>query len=687
MSLVLSKEQLLRCGFRWDSFTESFPLLRRSNQTHIMICSSRVHVLLLFFIMSVASIAWSQPNNDSLLSLHQSGKADASTYNALLWAYVFNQPDSAIFFGKFGERWCRKHKDDSLLASIHNRVGVAYDIKSLPDSALYFYGLALGEARFAGNQKTEGGALNNIGLIYWNLAETDKAIDHYIQSAEIFEEIGNRVGLGNTYNNIALILFEDKQYEKALRYHRMALSARLTAEHAYGIAASYANIGQLYTYTEHVNLDSALFYTQLSIPLKQKLGDNFGLARSYHTAAEIRTSQGDLESAIVYYQLALKLQLQLKNAEGYASTYYNMATAYLNKEDYNQHLAYLDSAQIVAEEYEDFSLLWKVYSQKARSLGRIGRYEEARPYWLSYTHIKDSLVNAEKSAKVEELETRFRTAEQEKELSIKKADLAESKLKVENRTKWLVALLSGLLVVSLLAFGVVQRNKRKAQAEKDSAIITERERGLKAIIDATEDERKRIAKDLHDGIVQTLTGLSLRLQKQVGKATALDENQKIDFKKSQNILDEAIGEVRTISHEMMPRVLNETGLILAIDDMLDKGLGSTDIKYEFEHHRVDGERFEENVEISLYRICQELVNNIIKHSEAKAVSVQLLKTKTHLVLVVEDNGKGFTFDSDENRNGIGLMNISSRAKAMRGEVNYQPSPEQGTVATIRIPLA
>lgn len=327
-----------------------------------------------------------------------------------------------------------------------------------------------------------------------------------------------------------------------------------------------------------------------------------------------------------------------------------------------------------------------MYWEKARSLSRIGEFSQAHPYWVRYQQLKDSLVSSERSAKVEELETRFRTAEQEKELSLKKADLAESKLKVENRTKWVVALLSGFLVVLLLAFGVVQRNKRKAQAEKDAAIICERERGLKAIIDATEDERKRIAKDLHDGIVQTLTGLSLRLQKQVGKATALDENQKVGFKKSQSILDEAIGEVRTISHEMMPRVLNETGLILAIDDMLDKSLGSTDIMYEFEHHRLDGERFKENVEISLYRICQELVNNIIKHSEAKAVSVQLLKTKTHLVLVVEDNGKGFTFDSDENRNGIGLMNISSRAKAMHGEVNYQPSPEQGTVATIRIPL-
>ena len=637
-------------------------------------------------LIAVVLYANGQSKNDSLLGVYKASKADATTFNDLIWVYVFNQPDSAIFYAKRGEEWCSKHQDDSLLASIHNRVGVAYDIKSMPDSALHFYKLALKEAQLSGNKKTEGGALNNIGLIYWNMAESEKAIDHYIQAAEIFKEIGNIKGLGNAFNNIALILFEDKQYGKALDYNRKALTARIEANHAYGIAASYGNIGQLYTYGKTKNLDSAKYYTQLAIPLKLKLNDKFGLARTYHNAAEIIADQGDLDSAIVYYQYALNIQLQLENAEGYASSYYNLATAYLDKEDYDMHLAYLDSAQLVAEERKDYSLVWKIYSQKARSLGRIGRHEEARPYWLSYTHIKDSLVNAEKSAKVEELETQFRTAEKDKEIAQKQAALAEETLKVENRTKWVIGLISGLVIVLLLGFALVQLNRRKAQAEKDAAIIAEREHGLKAIIQATEDERKRIAKDLHDGIVQTLTGLSLRWQKQLGSIKSIDDEQKSSFKKSQVILDDAIGEIRGISHEMMPRVLNQTGLLHALDDMLDKSLGNTDIEYEFEHHNVEGERFAENLEVSLYRISQELINNIIKHSEAKAVSIQLLKTKSHLVLVVEDNGKGFTFDKEENRNGIGLMNISSRAKAMHGEVNYEPSPEQGTVATIRIPL-
>lgn len=641
--------------------------------------------MLLVFAL-VCGYANGQSKTDSLLHVYRSGKADAGTYADLIWAYVFNQPDSAIYYGNRAQQWCEKTGVDSLLGSIYNRIGVAYDVKTMPDSALHFYHLALKEAQRSGNVKTEAGALNNMGLIYWNTGRPEKAIDHYIRAAQLFERIGNDIGFGNTYNNIGLILFEDKQFEKALRYYRTALQVRLRVNHEYGIAASYTNISQLYYFMEPEQLDSALFYAYLSIPIKQKLNDQFGLARAYHNAANAHIGMSELDSALIYFNKALRIQLALENSEGYASTYYVIADVYLKKNNHIIQLAYLDSAQSVAEKTKDMPLLWKIYSEKARCLGRLGRFAEAHPYWVSYTSIKDSLVNVERSAKVEELETRYRTVEQEKEIADKKAALAEAKLKLENRNKWIFGLLGGLASFLLLGFALFQIYRRRTQSEKDAAIIAERERGIQAMIQATEDERKRIAKDLHDGIVQSLTGLSLRLQKGFSMIKDVSDEQRSRYEESKSMLDDSISELRNISHQMMPRALSDMGLIPALEDMLEKSLGSTDIRYAFEHHKIDGARFPENLEVSLYRICQELINNIIKHSDAKAVSVQLLKTTSHLVLVVEDNGKGFTMSDDSRTNGIGLMNITSRAKALNGEVNYQPSPEQGTVATIRIPL-
>ena len=151
-----------------------------------------------------------------------------------------------------------------------------------------------------------------------------------------------------------------------------------------------------------------------------------------------------------------------------------------------------------------------------------------------------------------------------------------------------------------------------------------------------------------------------------------------------SVLDHTIQDVRNLSHHMMPRILKEDGLIPALEDMLDKTFRYSPVQYHFEHFGVD-KRFAEQVEIGLYRISQELINNIIKHSEATQVSVQLLKNGKILVLLVEDNGKGFK-TIKEKQKGIGLMNITSRVETIHGEFNLQPSPESGMLATVRIPV-
>ncbi len=108
----------------------------------------------------------------------------------------------------------------------------------------------------------------------------------------------------------------------------------------------------------------------------------------------------------------------------------------------------------------------------------------------------------------------------------------------------------------------------------------------------------------------------------------------------------------------------------------------SEISYEFEHFGIQ-ERLKENVEISLYRVGQELVNNILKHSKATKVSVQLFKNQSKIIMVVEDNGKGIASNKSE---GHGLLNMKSRINMLKGELNLEPSPNSGTLATIRIPI-
>lgn len=240
-----------------------------------------------------------------------------------------------------------------------------------------------------------------------------------------------------------------------------------------------------------------------------------------------------------------------------------------------------------------------------------------------------------------------------------------------------------LILLSISGILFYSRQKVKQENQLQEEVIKEREKGLEAVITATEEERKRIAKDLHDGIGQQLSGLKLAWQKLSSdlQPKASQEAERMD--ELGDILDETCSEVRSISHQMMPKALSEMGLVPAIDDMLRKSIGPTEIQYRFEHFKAEG-RFKESIEIGLYRICQELINNVIKHSGATELSVQLFRNKDHLVMVVEDNGKGF--DMAKSADGIGLMNISGRLNSVHGDVNYEPSPGSGTVATIRVPV-
>ncbi len=212
-------------------------------------------------------------------------------------------------------------------------------------------------------------------------------------------------------------------------------------------------------------------------------------------------------------------------------------------------------------------------------------------------------------------------------------------------------------------------------------MVREKEAGLKAVFTATEEERQRIAKDLHDGIGQQLSGIKLSLGKQ---ANTLGSEAKEALSPILHVVDQTAHDVRNLSHQMMPKSIQELGLVPAIDDMLHKSLGLSDLEYAFEHFNVESKRYDARLEIGLYRVCQELVNNIIKHSGAKAVTVQLFENKNSPILIVEDNGRGF--DLDHQKSGIGLTNIQSRINTFDGEVNWEPSPGSGTVATVKVPI-
>lgn len=545
------------------------------------------------------------------------------------------------------------------------------------------YTTAVQLAQENSNDSAQAKILAKLNIIQYLLGNNDESLRIGLQAIALHEKLGNESEVGGLYCSIGYGMWR-RDLPKANEYMRTGIAIQEELNDSVALSSAYDNYGVLKEIEE--KLDSATFYYNRSLSFKTALNDSIGIPYSLNKLAGVLMMEEDPAGAKSLFDQAYNIRQAISDDYGLAENliYYG---------EYHLKLGRADSAifyfKRCIEKAEDVGypyLIQYSHEQLAKAYKGQGNFELAFDAHRSAVSIKDSLNTETRTKEIALLETRFETEQKEKENLVLKQEKAEDALAISRQRLVILGLGSLAVLILLLGFIAIQRNKQKAQSEKDAAIIKERERGLEGIINATEDERKRIAKDLHDGIVQTLTGLRLKWDKQIRGLAELPEEKKAELKDGVGILDQAIAETRGISHQMMPRALSEAGLIPALQDMLEKSLGQTDIKFEFEEHGIGDKRFDERKEISLYRICQELVNNIIKHSEAKAVSVQLLATKSHLILVVEDNGKGFEFGDQSMQNGIGLMNINTRAQSVDGDVNYQPSPEQGTVATIRVPL-
>mgnify|MGYP005838458923 CR=1 FL=1 len=220
----------------------------------------------------------------------------------------------------------------------------------------------------------------------------------------------------------------------------------------------------------------------------------------------------------------------------------------------------------------------------------------------------------------------------------------------------------------------------KIQYEKQ--LERNRKENLIAINEAQEEERMRIAIDIHDGLGQLLTGISYTLQ-EINEGSDFDE-----LKNIQNQIDLAIQETRSLAHNLIPLVLVEFGLISAIQNLVEEANKASNTRFYFNYYDIN-ERIDPKLEKNIYRICQEAITNILKHAEAKMANIQLLKNKDQLTLVIEDDGKGFdqrniNLDKMDKSGGIGLISIRERITSYDGNFTIDSQKGEGTELIIEL---
>jgi len=242
-------------------------------------------------------------------------------------------------------------------------------------------------------------------------------------------------------------------------------------------------------------------------------------------------------------------------------------------------------------------------------------------------------------------------------------------------------------VITSLAFAIgvfmIQKIFKYMKRVEDSRRLTEK-MFLNAIIQTEEKERKRFAKDLHDGMGPLLSTVKMSVSS-LAQMKHDDASREI-VENTELVINEAIKSLKEISDNLSPHILNNFGLLRALNNFSNKINVTKTIRINLKSNLKD-ERFDTNVEVVLYRVVCELINNTIKHAKAKKIDISLTKEDDYLTIVYEDDGKGFDVSKvieQPATSGMGFSNIYSRINSLKGEINIESELKKGTFVTIKV---
>ncbi|MBS1731767.1 MAG: sensor histidine kinase, partial [Bacteroidetes bacterium] len=635
-------------------------------------------LLLLYFALFTGSASFSQSKKiDSLQQVIRTGdtKQRIDALNKLCNEIMYDKPEEGKRYATQAIKTADSIDYELGLADAYNMLGVVYDISGKYDSSIYYYEKAIPIFNKIQNLKGRGSAVNNLGLIYWNIGEFDKALSFFFKALEDFEKIGNDRFASNALNNIGLVYFDIKNYRQSLTYHFKAKKIYEKLQDDYLLGAVSTNIANDYSCL-HIN-DSAEFFYKNAITLHTKAKDDYGLSIAYNGYAGQLAKQGDTINALGYFRRTLTLKESMNELVGVSSILIQMSNIYHAQKNKILELECLEKAKKVAEENNFKKDLYEIY----RGLSRF--YEEtdtrlAFDYFKKYSLYKDSVFNETSNKQITELNTKYETGK--KELLLKQQDL-----QLARKNSLIIAITGLLLLLAIGGFYFYKRNQHRQERKLQDAVIKQQDLATRSVIVAEENERKRIAADLHDGVGQMMSAAKMNLSVFESELSFENENQRTAFENVISLVDESCREIRNVSHQMMPNALLKSGLASAVKEFIDK-IDSRVIKVSL-HTEGLNERIDSNTETVLYRVIQECVNNVLKHSGASQLDIALIKDTDGIAVTIEDNGKGFNSSDKMKFEGIGLKNIVSRITYLKGTIDFDSSPGNGTLVAIHVPVS
>ncbi|MCF8450815.1 MAG: sensor histidine kinase [Taibaiella sp.] len=622
------------------------------------------------------------------------------------------------------------------------------DYQYNPEQGLQYGNEALVLAKALGWKPGMANAYNAVGANWQMLGDGKKSLECFMSSLKINEELNDKTGIAQSLGNIALVYSLEGNSAMSLQYLFKALRIFEELNDKDGIATQYINIGALYD--EQNNAAKALMYDTLALRIFREMGDKAAIANQLGNIGNVYMSLKKYDDALACFQESLSLNEELGNKAGTARDLSNISTYYGKMRDYVKALETQLSALKIFEAmgyelgtglaeanvgtyYYDIALnldkfaaksivpkdkksclqlaeyhlqrgialvmkndnlqqLAFAYKSLSGTQAEMGNYKDALENFKNYSKINDSLFSIENNKKIQNLENQ------------RELDLKESKIKIlsqENNMKDLRAakdkqtrraLVGGIGMVVVIAISLVmyyvrkQKNDKLIANERINTLLKDQElKSVSSMLEVQEQERKRIAADLHDRLGSMLSTVKLYFNTVEEQIDNLKTQNKEQYHKATALLDEACDEVRKISHNLVSGELVKFGLVSALNQLKNTIEDTGKMKMNVLAFGME-ERLDSTMEISLYRVVQELMNNMLKHAKASEVTIQLNRVEDNLNIVVEDNGIGFDVAAALEKDGMGLRNMETRVKKMQGVITFDSGKGRGTTTIIDIPV-
>lgn len=548
------------------------------------------------------------------------------------------------------------------------------------ETAIHFTQYAVTLAQELGSKDQEAyGHLTN-GVARYLRGDYEHALNALLRSSRLFDSLDHKKGIAAVNNELA-VFYHKQQNDQAIQTALdKSEEAAKAAKDTLALSTNYHHRGSFLL--RRGNYEEAKPYLDLVYKTRVAIRDSVGLGYILLDLAEYELHHHRLAEAITLISQSTDIRSKIGDKQGVAVNTVVIGETYFNSGDYKKSIPYFERGIANAREIKFTDLIRFTHDLLQECYVQTGDFKQAYKNLAEAKFLQDSLFNIEKTKAIAELQTKYETEVKDQQILLQTERIEKQEAEIAKSRIITIGLILLTLSVILIALLLVKRQKLKHEKWLAQEKAKLRETQIEAALNSQELERKRFARDLHDGFGQMISILNLNLKSlESGKV-----NREEVYASSTQVLSEMHKELKSICFNLMPETLIKSGVEHALYEFADRISQSGKIVVNMHAHG-QKQRLTDLQEINLYRITQEWVNNVIKYAQADHITIQITRDGKELTLTIEDNGVGFNKAVLTEGRGNGWKNMTSRANLIKAELDIDTSPgRKGSTFILNAPL-